>query len=110
MEDADIPMADPSIWHPITNKADLAYLGKLGEEVCECGGRLFRCIIQGILEFDPDSKNTNLYELENEIADIEAMLAHIRERFPMNESRIRARMVAKFNYKAPWFAVLKAED
>lgn len=109
METKDIPQQAPSNWQPITDKADLACLGKLGEEVCECGARIFRCIIQGVFEEDPDSGRLNIEMLEDEIADVEALIAHVKTRFGVNEAKIRERRKAKYDYKAKWFVALDAQ-
>ena len=52
MADAD-KLRDANPWHPITDKVDLKYLGKLGEELNECGSAVSRCIIQGVDEREP---------------------------------------------------------
>jgi hypothetical protein len=101
MEDADIPTSGPLDWEPMTNKCDLAVLGKLGEEVCEAGAKLFRAIIQGINEADLETGKINKNAIEDELADIEAMIRH---------ATLQARTKAKFNYKLPWFLGLNGGD
>ena len=81
METDDIPTSPPSAWHPTTNKVDLAHLGKLGEELAECAAAASRCIIQGIDEAHPVTGKTNRQWLEEEIADVVAMIDHTVNHF-----------------------------
>jgi len=67
-----------SPWMPITDPIQLAVLGKLGEECCELGARLFRTVIQGLDEKDPGSKRLNREEIAREIADVEACIQTIK--------------------------------
>lgn len=110
MEDHEIPTEAPSEWQPITNKADLAHLGKLGEEICECGASLFRCIIQGVYEAQPVTGKINKEWLEDEIADIQALLSFAMTRFELNKNRIDERIKRKIAYKKPWFDSLSKLD
>jgi len=110
MEDCEIPMDGPSDWQPITNKADLAVLGKLGEEVCEAGKALFRTIIQGLMEADPGTGKINKVAIEDEIADIKAMMRFAEDRFGLNTERMAKRTARKYAYKAPWFLSLAKDD
>ena len=110
MEDHEIPVGGPSDWQPITNKADLAVLGKLGEEVCEAGGKICRAIIQGMLEADPGTGKINKIAIEDELADIEAMIMHAVEHFNMDLTRMRERRIKKYRYKAPWFHSLIEQE
>ena len=103
MEDADIPERELSDWIPITDKYTLAVLGKAGEEICEGGSAIFRCIIQGINEKEPVTGKVNRHWLEDEIADIRAMLNHVEIRLGLDMERIGQRQKAKFRYKARWF-------
>lgn len=64
MKTEDIPSTPPSDWQPITNKHDLAVLGKLGEEATELGSAIFRCIIQGLNEREPTTGKVNRQWLE----------------------------------------------
>lgn len=110
MDDKDIPLDGPSDWQPITNKCDLAVLGKLGEEVCEAGAKLFRAIIQGMMEADPTSGKINKNAIEDELADIQAMIIHATLRFNLDSDRMQARTKAKFSYKLPWFLSLNGDS
>lgn len=107
MEDKDIPSGAPSDWQPTTNKADLAILGKLGEETSECASALFRCVIQGIDEEQPVTGKVNREWLEDEIADVLAMIEHTIRHFNLNRDRMSQRTKRKFSYKAPWFEALR---
>jgi hypothetical protein len=108
MDTSDIPNREASLWLPITNRADVAVLGKLGEEVTECGTAIFRCIIQGADEKEPVTNKLNREWLEEEIADVMAMLEHTVQHFGLSWERMDERTRRKFNYTAPWFEKLKA--
>jgi hypothetical protein len=110
MEDHEIPKDGPSDWQPITDKADLAVLGKLGEELCEAGSAVFRCIIQGIYEAEPRTGVINKNWLENEIADVEAMIMHAKRHFTLSTLRMQNRTIDKYEYKRPWFEALEVQD
>jgi hypothetical protein len=110
MEDKDIPSTPVSNWQPITRPIDLAVLGKYGEELCEAGASAFRTVIQGIDEVEPVTHKPNRQWLEDEIADVMAMMHFMIIHFALNEFRIHQRKLHKINYKAPWFAALKAQE
>lgn len=108
MKTEDIPSVAPSDWQPITDKHDLAVLGKFGEEVNELGSALFRCIIQGIDECEPVTGKINRQWLEEEIADVMALTTLAIQRLDLNLSAIMERRARKIGYKAPWFVNLRA--
>jgi hypothetical protein len=106
METTEIPSSTASMWEPITNRADLAVLGKFGEELCEGGASIFRTIIQGLDEVEPATGKVNRQWVHDEIADIEAMIEHMKIHFSLDREQISIRKSRKFNYKAPWFTWL----
>ena len=110
MEDKDIPTTEVSDWQPITNKLDLAILGKLGEELSECATAIFRCIIQGIDEKQPVTGKVNKEWLEDEMADIIAMSEFVFQHFNLDRERMTDRARKKHSYKVPWFASLRKEE
>lgn len=106
MDTKDIPADPPSDWQPITNKHDLAVLGKFGEEVCEAGASLFRCIIQGLDEREPKTHKVNRQWVEEEIADVLALATIAVRRLGLDMVAIEVRRDRKMAYKEPWFAAL----
>jgi len=106
MEDKDIGAKPLSDWQPTTNKTDLAILGKFIEELTECAGIAARCIIQGIGEAEPETGKPNKEALEDEVADVMAMAAHVMNRFLLDRPRIHERTDKKFTWKGTWFAKL----
>lgn len=109
MEDNEIPVgAALSEWQPITSKVEFAILAKFGEELCEAGASVFRCIIQGVDEKEPKTDKVNKEWLEDEIADVLALMGFVRHHFNLDEVRIAARTKLKREYKTPWFASLMA--
>lgn len=89
-------------WHPITDTVDLKHLGKLGEELGECGAAVARCIIQGIDEAEPTTGKINREWLEDEIADVAANAQLVAERFGLDKDRIRDRAERKVAQLRTW--------
>jgi hypothetical protein len=90
MADAE-KLRDANPWHPMTDAVDLKHLGKLGEELNECGSAVSRCIIQGIDEAEPVTGKINRTWLEDEIADVMANAELNIERFGLDKVRMAAR-------------------
>jgi hypothetical protein len=107
MEDHEIPERELSDWSPITNEYFLAILGKAGEELCECSTAIFRCIIQGIDGKEPVTGKVNEQWLEDEIADVQAMLDHVVIRLRLDRDRIAKRKRTKYVWKSRWFESLR---
>lgn len=110
METADIPVKVASDWQPITNKHDLAVLGKLGEEAAELASAISRCIIQGLSECEPTTGKVNRVWLEEEVADVFALAALAIIHLGLDISAIMERQQRKIAFKAPWFEGLRVED
>lgn len=101
---------EPSFWMPMTNAVDVQHLGKLSEECGELTSAASRCLIHGIDEPHPISGKINKRWLEEEIADVVAMIRHVRERFKLDEAFIAERVERKFDYNEQWFATVAAES
>lgn len=111
MDTKDIPITEaPSDWQPITNKHDLAVLGKLGEEVGELSAAIFRCVIQGINEQEPRTHKINKQWLQDEIADAMAMQIIAVSRLGLDLQAILDRRDRKMAYKQPWFDSLARQE
>lgn len=95
---------DAKPWHPITNQLDLKHLGKLGEEACELGAALFRTIIQGIDELDPDTGKSNRSQVSDEIADVKANMELVIGHLRLATSEIEARSQRKIAHLKGWHA------
>jgi len=87
-------------WHPMTNPVDLAHIGKLLEELNECGSAAARCQIQGIDESEPETGELNRAWLKKEIADVIANIELVEERF--NLGRLTDRVEAKKKHLRNW--------
>lgn len=98
-------VADASPWIPETDPLALMHLGKLGEELAECGSAVSRCIIQGILEAEPSSGELNKDWLAKEIADVLANIAMVREFFGLDSAAIEARVAFKVAYLRQWHSL-----
>lgn len=95
-----------SDWMPITDPIQLAVIGKLGEEVCELGARLFRTVIQGLDGKDPDSERTNRAEISREIADVIACLQTVQRELDIGYDD--ARVTGKRNGYQRWLGMIRA--
>lgn len=104
-------LKDPSPWNPLINSAiDLKHLGKLGEELNECGAAVSRCIIQGIEEKEPVTGKPNREYLEDEIADVIANAELNIRHFGLDESRIRDRAEKKKWHLKRWHQMLERKE
>ena len=100
METKDI--GEPSKWVPMKDPRLLAAIGKLGEEVNELGAIIFRCIIQGINEKDPETGKHNLVALAEEIADVRALSAIVIKETHLDWVTILERAERKSKMKNKW--------
>lgn len=89
-------------WHPITDSVDLKHLGKLNEELSECGAAVSRVIIQGLNEVEPTTRKPNREWLEEEIADVEANIELCKRRFELDREFIRNRKDSKIQRLETW--------
>lgn len=108
MDTADIPLKGPSDWRAEPNPASLAVVGKLGEEAAELASRCCRAVIQGVDALDPDSGRTNKDHLQDEIADVLALIKLARDQLRLDWPTINRRMDAKVYFKRPWIEALRA--
>ena len=91
-------------WHPMTDPVDIKTLGKLTEELNECGAATARCLIQGIDESNPETGEPNRTWLENEIADVLANIELTMIRFKLDPVRIDQRITEKLVRLRAWHA------
>lgn len=98
-------LRDANPWHPITNTVDLKHLGKLAEELNECGSAVARCIIQGVDECEPVTGIVNRNWLENEIADVLANIILVRQRFSLDAAKIEKRIEKKCRHLRQWHSL-----
>lgn len=91
-----------SPWHPMQDAVDLKHLGKLAEEAAELGAIIARCIIQGVLESNPDTGKMNVLALTEEIADVEANIALVKQRFGLDQKAIAERRNRKVMALSRW--------
>lgn len=106
MNAAVTPDSDPSPWIPERDPQNLKALGKLAEELNECGAAVARCIIQGIDEAEPVSGKPNRQWLQEEIADVEATLIIVKEQFGLDQLGIAERCRRKAAYIARWLGMI----
>lgn len=106
MIDAD-KLRDASPWQPIDSPLDVAFLGKLLEELGECISAVSRCLIQGINEAEPVTGKLNRRWLEDEIADITACIALVADRYNLDTSRVASRVVRKVEHLEQWHSALR---
>jgi len=101
MSNADT-LRDANPWHPIADPVDLKHLGKLAEEANELGSAIARCIIQGVDECEPVTGKLNRQWLQDEIADVQANLDLVIERFGLDEEAMDARAAKKRRHLKQW--------
>lgn len=95
-------------WQPITNKLELALLGKLIEELNEAGKAAARCIIQGLDGFEPTTYENNTNALLKELADVHACSQMIGNYVKANADRLNQRTEDKINYLSRWHKLLES--
>ena len=98
-------IADASPWVPESNPHALMHLGKLGEELAECGSVVSRCIIQGIGEAEPSTGEVNRDWLTKEIGDVLANITMVRKFFALDADAIDARVAFKIDYLRRWHSL-----
>jgi hypothetical protein len=99
----------PSKWLPIIDRVALACIGKAGEESAELSAILFRTIIQGIDEIDPDTGKLNRLAIQEEIADVAATSELLIEMLDLDRPSIELRKQRKIAMKKAWFAMLRED-
>jgi len=103
MSDQINPIVNP--WHPMSNPVDVKHLGKLLEELGELTAAVSRCLIQGIDESEPITGKSNRVWLEEEIADVEACIDLVMERFNLNYRDILNRTMKKRDRLKSWHSM-----
>lgn len=106
MKTEDIPLNGPSDWRREPSERRNAILGKMAEETSELAARCVRSMIQGLDELDPDTGRSNLAHIEDEMADVEAMLSLVKVFLGVDREGISVRAGRKYNYKRPWIEAL----
>lgn len=95
-------VTDGEPWHPMSDPIDLMYMGKLAEELNECGAATVRCMLQGIDECEPSTKEVNRDWLIKEIADVICNVELVAERFNLDWHKINKRIVIKQHHLKKW--------
>lgn len=107
MNTEDIPTKPVTMWLPERDPLLLGITGKMGEEASELSQRCHRIAIQGFNEIDPDKHKTNRVLLEEEIADLRAIIAHYDHQVGIDAPTENERYNRKLAYKAPWIQWLR---
>lgn len=92
----------PSLWIPTQDPSELRSLGKLLEELNECGAAAARCLIQGLDEREPVTGKLNRAWLTEEIADVLAAARVATEKLKLNDEAIFTRAENKYKYLNVW--------
>lgn len=92
-------------WHPMSNPVDVKHLGKLLEELGELTAAVSRCLIQGIDESEPITEKSNRVWFEEEIADVDACICLVVERFNLDRSHIANRCLKKMKRLREWHSM-----
>lgn len=113
---SDHPLYDPkdratlwavNPWVPMSNPLDVKHLGKLSEELNECGAAVARCVIQGISESEPVTHKPNREWLEDEMADVLANIELVTDHFGLDRVRMFERRKRKMENLRRWHAMLE---
>lgn len=91
-----------SPWVPMTDPVDQKVTGKFIEELGECIAATARCQIQGLYETEPDTGKPNKQWVEEEIADVEAGIILMKERFHLDREAIEQRVQRKLHNLRKW--------
>ena len=100
----------PQPWVPENDPLRIALLGKLIEELNECGAIAARCLIQGIDEREPVTGVVNRHALEKELADVFAQAGASILRLGLDEPSIKVRLQKKTEFTGQWFDHLSQEN
>lgn len=104
--DFDEKTGEAADWFPITDPLHIGMLGKLAEETGELSAAIARCLIQGMNGAEPTTFKINRQWLQEEISDVIAMMAFVRNEFNLDEVEISKRVHRKIEFKTPWFGYL----
>lgn len=96
-------------WKTETNPLRSRRLGKLAEEVSECGAVAARCWIQGINEIDPSSGKTNRRRLQEEMADVLAQVVCSIRDLDLDQDFIMTRTLDKIAQMEEWEKLVRDE-
>lgn len=96
-------------WTPTTQLSMLRRMGKLLEELNECGSVAARCIIQGIDEVDPSSQRVNRDRLGDEMADVLAQIECTVAMLDYDRDALALRVERKLASMAAWEAMFPPE-
>lgn len=102
-------MTDINPWFPEPDPVLHQALGKLLEEVNELGAIAARCLIQGYHEEEPVTHKLNRVALREEMADVEAAMAWLREIIVEPGGR-SPRHVRKLNGFRAWQKMIEASQ
>lgn len=98
-----------SAWHVETDAYRIRRLGKSLEELGELVSVLARCIIQGVDETDPSSKEVNRIRMQKETSDVLAQLLLLVGAFKLDPESIDNRIHDKVESMYRWEELLEME-
>jgi NTP pyrophosphatase (non-canonical NTP hydrolase) len=107
MDTADIPRRSPQPWVPESDLETVALLGKTVEECGELIAVLGRCIIQGVRESDPETGKLNVLKVQDEIADVTALVAMLGRKIGTDSNEQLTRSIRKSGFLGEWLKTLK---
>ena len=104
-----MPFTKVSRWIPISDPKTVAVIGKLQEELGELIVALSRTLIQGGLDkTEPTTSKTNKAWVQEEVADVHAMLALLVDHCDLDAKFIARRAEMKLHYKKHWLRMIDA--
>ena len=111
METEEIPNKVPAHWVPTQSIWIQAVLGKLTEEAGELISAASRCQIQGLEEKHPDTGKLNREWLQDEIADVLALVEIINQNITeLDAEQVQERCQKKFESLSRWLDILARDE
>jgi NTP pyrophosphatase (non-canonical NTP hydrolase) len=104
------PTTVVTAWHVETDPFRKRKLGKALEELSELSNVLARCLIQGVDEIDPSSKEVNRSRMQKEVADVLAQMGCLIAAFDLNMEEILERVQDKKASMDKWEELLVEEQ
>ena len=94
-------------WQVEADKSIIRRLGKLCEELNECGSAASRAIIQGVDSVSPDTGKTNRQWLLEELADVQAQIGCTLLHLGLDQDFLARRVAHKMKQMDEWEDLLK---
>jgi len=89
-------------WQPMQDPSDIRHLTKLLEELGELTAAASRCLHQGMDGKEPVTGRVNRQWLEDEAADVRAVMIAVQGHFHLDKTQMAERVIWKFSKLREW--------